>query len=311
MTAEHLTEWAQSWDKPIGTLIERFVDFDRDFVAVLQAQLLTIHRAGTGENLFKSAHDSTADAKNTDLFALLRTGASGIGLKLQELAINHNNVSLARADVDKGKGMPRKVPPFGLIAKSIGFVTIEICDQLLVAQAAARMLLNSRLNLENVPSLNDALNSNLFAHIGKNDKEPQELQIAQSYAHLALIHQALIKEAPIYSGARYDAAYRQMAYASIAHGILEKAHETLAILGVSGAAESIDSVLSDFVLPPEEHNPVSVINSQITWLHHDLIAGNIDDPQRQHEASIIESRMRIISGIQGNGTAPGAPKHTL
>lgn len=299
MSFEKTTEWAQSWDKPIGALIDSFTDFDRDFVAVLQAQLLTIHRAGTGENLFKSAHDSTDDAKNTDLFALLKTGASGIGLKLKELAINHNNVPLARADVDKGKGMPREVPPFGLIAKSIGFVAPEVCDQLLIAQAAARILKYSQARDADIPAVHDAVNEKIFSFIGKNDKEPPALQEAQSYAHLALVHRALAKQAGVEAG--FD-------YSPITRVLVTECGAALSSLGMKNAADHATAIVSALPLNETMADAKFRLATGISMLHPPMREGNVVEFTQQ--ANIIHHRMLLISAASGTNHPP-VPKPTL
>lgn len=294
MTTETLAEWTPSWDKPIGTLIESFTYFDRDFVAVLQAQLLALHRA---EN-------------KLNLFAVLNDGAQGIAKKLETLGVPRNAVVLAHADVDSNKGMPREVPPFGLIAKIIGFVTPEVCDQLLIVQAAARILKNSNLSLDNTPSLKDALDSPLYAHVGNNDKEPQELQSAQAYAHLALIHQSLVKETAALD-IKYDGAYRRAAYASIAHDLLEKARDTLQKLGVEDAVKNIDAVLTEFSPMPKEHNPATAMTRQIAWAHHELIGDDRSD-EVIRQVSIMQNRTHLALGNNNGSGAPGNdPKLTL
>lgn len=295
MTTEQLAVWAQSWDKPIGALIESFTHFDRDFVATLQAQLLALHRA---------------DDK-LDLFALLNQGPRNIALKLEERGVQRNAVITALADVDAHNGMPRGVPPFGLIAKLVELVTPEICDQLLVVQAAARIVKNAGLTLEASPSLKDALDRPLYAPVGNNDKEPQELRAAQAYAHLALIHQSLVKETAALD-MKYDGAFRRAAYTSIAHDILEKARDTLQKLGVDDAVKNIDAALPEFSPMPQEHNPAAMMMSQIAWAHHELIGDNRDE-ETFRQVSIIHKRTLIASGYtdQGNGTAIGTPKHTL
>lgn len=174
------TNKLNSWNQPIGGLIAQFIDFDRDAVADLQAQLLAIQ-----------THEASTDAEKTDLF---RLRLNDISSKIDDLAIDEKAIADARAVVDSGQGMPGGVPPLGLIAKMHGFVDFATCDTLLSAQAGARTILYADADNDALPGASEAVNDRLFAFVGKSDKEPAELVEAQSVAHMALMHRAMRAE---------------------------------------------------------------------------------------------------------------------
>lgn len=183
MKTDRMQQIIEKFNRPLGVLIDEFVSFDREAVADIQAKMLAIR---TAEIEFDIPENERAD--------LSKLSSDGIAVKLKEYAIDEAGIATAREKVDSHQGMPKGVPPFGLIAKNHGFVAPAVCDALLTAQAGARIFAYCRSGIDKHPDTAiEAVNSPLFANIGQYG-EPIELQAAQAAAHLCLINHAVSKQ---------------------------------------------------------------------------------------------------------------------
>lgn len=277
-----LQDWVASWDQPIGALIEKYVEFDRNYVATLQAQLLAIHSIETKVGLpTESRHD---------LFKLAAQGPSEIDAVLSSRGISAEDIAAARAIVDAGQGMPREVPPFGLIAKMNGLVSKEVCDELLTVQAAARIIRFSTMAIEDIPALDTAAQDKRFAFIGKNtsDKEPAYLETAQSYAHLVLLNRAVEKHAG-YIGHDYN-------FSTVAKDILGYSIPRLHFYNIPAAAQSVETAIAE--IPPVTRPSVG----QIT-LHTGRLLSQLNDEQALGGVSdMIKQRADTINTLRGSAS---------
>lgn len=276
-------------NQPIGDLIETFVECDKEAVADIQAKLLAIR---TAETTFE-----VPQAEQTDLFKLKR---DDIGAKLEEFSVSAEEIAAARQIVDGNKGMPQGVPPIGLIAKMHGFVKPAICDALLTAQAGARTVIYATADIDTIPATTvDAVNDKLFSFVGKSDKEPVELQAAQSIAHLALIDRAISRQLKI------DPQFTKE-FLSLAHNSLNSARRTLETLGQNEAAASLPLDI------PENDKPVSDNLFTILQGHAEGLALLRKEGLSKEDQALIFGRTEYLTRlISPDPTAPAAaPKPT-
>lgn len=282
-----LKEKLSLWDQPIGGLISRFFDFDRNFdrnnVAHLQAQLLAIYEAEQGRT------------EKTNLFALSQ---NDIADKVAQLSIPQSAIETARAKIDAGCGMPGGVPAFGLIAKNHGFVASEICDALLIAQAGARITLYGNFAAGRHDAVLPAIEDRLFAFVGQNANEPPVLQAAQAAAHMASIYAAMNQQLgqPMTNGR----------FATLGQLYAGYARDLLAILGQDEASEELNFISQ---IPYDSRRTVSLIDDIIIRdmrpaIFELLNRGFINN----NELAVIHEKVeRLATIIESSRPVQGAP----
>lgn len=274
-----LDKWIKSWDRPIGALIEDFVDFDKETVAQIQAELLALHK--------QQQETILSPQEQTNLFNLLGQGRDAILSSLEEWSIGEDNIAAARKEVDSAVGMPAAVPSFGMIAKISRMVDTAVCDELLTVQAAARIIKHISMDPRNAPSLDDAANDRVYGFIGKNKYEPSSLVEAQCYAHISLIYKAAQG-----SGTQDPATDERLA--SVANTILHASAERLQAMGIEDAALDIEQSalrpLSDMPLPTDDRINRDGIRLAVGYL---VSATDSDAGQ-----SVPLERFRLLAAIQ-------------
>ncbi len=172
-----------------GELISAFIPFDKTPAINFQTGLLSL-----------SISEASKEPKDrTNLFSI--KNADELQEKLSRSAVSPIIRKQAYETVISGKGMPRDVPPMGLIAVTLGLVSNDLKNELMTCQAANRTINSLESWGKTEPSI-ESLNNNIYDardaskparhFIGGFGKDPQSLVAAQATNHMGDILCSLI-----------------------------------------------------------------------------------------------------------------------
>jgi hypothetical protein len=229
-------------NRPILDIIARYENLTRqnkDNVLDSQAYLFAIYKARLEQN----------DSGGRDLFQSPRMGTHNFLILQAEMArlhVSNADIEAARRTVVMRNGMPSAVPLIGKLAADMGFITHELLDALVCAQAGAQILAASQrirrlceaqlIADDNVLTalIFDGYETDSFArdYIGRYDDDSKACVGTQAFAHLADIT-ACLPEAQAHSDVLDIIGYaclRASAYKLVALHYLSDAWDIMGLI---------------------------------------------------------------------------------
>lgn len=164
----------KSLDKPIGLMAADLTDADNEKAAQIQADLVALSE--------KEGNLSQPLPRFNDDLDLKALTPEKIKELKAEAGVTSEDVARARALVDSGQGVPDGVPKFGQVMEKAGLIPVDIKNELLTSQAAARAL----LAVEAIQKGNAQDQSRKAGFIRSFPDDPQTLQDAQAISKEAL-----------------------------------------------------------------------------------------------------------------------------
>ncbi len=257
-----------------GELISEFIPFEKDKVIDFQTGLLSLSLSEANK----------APKEKTNLFGI--RNEDDLKNKLLASSVSPMLRKQASKTVISGQGMPRDVPPMGLIAVTLGLVSNDVKNELMACQAANRTIcaLEDWDKLE--PSVEN-IDKNLYDQrdkgkqarhfIGGFGKDPQSLVAAQSINHMGDILSSLIACDKKLISSPYVTKAKEALETSAAKSLI-LAGENLARADIPRATE----IISYGISIPKTDSTERSIQSAIKFASDSLCKqGIISDKQRK------------------------------